>query len=97
MVSLAIEEVIPPDMERLATGAVSAGAGVDGEVEIAAKHELEVGGMEALVSTAAQHAKEGFTCVSVHNRWEVLAKTFGAGVRCSREEGFEFSFLVSPN
>jgi hypothetical protein len=49
MVSLAIEEVIPPDMERLATGTVSAGAGVDGEAEIVAKHELEVGGMEALV------------------------------------------------
>jgi hypothetical protein len=56
MVSLAIEEVIPPDMERLATGTVSVGAGVDGEVEIVAKRELEVGGMVALVSTAAQHA-----------------------------------------
>jgi hypothetical protein len=97
MVLLAIEEVIPPDIERLATGTVSVGAGVDGEAKIAAKHELEVGGMEALVSTAARHTKESFTCVSVHNRWEVLAKTFGAGVRCSREEGFEFSFLVSPN
>jgi hypothetical protein len=53
MVSLAIEEVIPPDIKRLATGAVSVGAGVDGEVKIAAKHESEVGGMEALVLTAA--------------------------------------------
>jgi hypothetical protein len=94
---LAVEEMIPPDIERLATGAVSAGAGVDGEVEIAANHELEVGGVEALVSTAARHTKDGFTCVSVHNRWEVLAKTFRAGVRCSREEGFELLFLVSPN
>jgi hypothetical protein len=67
MVLFAIEEVIPPDIKRLATGTVSAGAGVDGEAEIAAKHELEVGGMEALVSTAVQHTKEGFTCVSVHN------------------------------
>jgi hypothetical protein len=66
MVSLAIEEVIPPDIERLATGTVSAGAGVDGEAKIPAKHELEVGGMEALVLTAAQHTKESFTCVSVH-------------------------------
>jgi hypothetical protein len=74
------------------------GADVDGEVEIEASHELEVGGMEALVSTVTRHTKEGFTCVSVHNRrWEVLAKTFRAGVRCGREEGFEFSFLVSPN
>jgi hypothetical protein len=54
MVSSAIEEMIPPDIERLATGAVSAGAGVDyGEVDFVANHELEVGGIEALVSTAA--------------------------------------------
>jgi hypothetical protein len=53
MISLAIEEMIPPDIERLATGTVSAGAGVDGEAEIVANHELEVGGMEALVLTAA--------------------------------------------
>jgi hypothetical protein len=76
---------------------VSAGGGVDGEAEIAASHELEVGGMEALVLTAMRHTKEGFTCVWVHNQWEVLAETFRAGVRCSREDGFEFLFLVSPN
>jgi hypothetical protein len=83
--------MIPPDIERLATGALSAGAGVDGEAEIVASHELEVGGMEALVLTATRHTKESFTCVSVHNQWEVLAETFRAGVRCGREEGFEFS------
>jgi hypothetical protein len=65
MVSLAIEEMIPPDIKRLATGAVSAGAGVDGEVEIVTSHELEVGGMEALVSTVMRHTKEGFTCLCV--------------------------------
>jgi hypothetical protein len=97
VVSLAIEEMIPPNIERLATGTISTGTSVDGEAEIAANHELEVGGMEALVLTAMRHAKEGFACVLVHNQWEVLAKTFRAGVRHSREEGFEFSFLVSLN
>jgi hypothetical protein len=97
MVSLAIEEMISPNVERLATGTMSTGTGVDGEMEIMANHELEVDRMEALVLTMMRHAKEGFTCVSVHNRWEILAKTFRARVRCSRKEGFEFSFLVSMN
>jgi hypothetical protein len=42
MVSLAIEEMISPNVERLATGTMSTGTGVDGEMEIMANHELEV-------------------------------------------------------
>jgi hypothetical protein len=97
MVLLAIEEMIPPNIERLATGSISTRTSVDGDTDITANHELEVDGMEALVSTIMRLAQEGFMCVSVHNQWEVLVKTFRARVRCSRKEGFEFSFLVSMN
>jgi hypothetical protein len=38
MVSLAIEEMIPPNVERLATGTMGMRTGVEGEVEIAANH-----------------------------------------------------------
>jgi hypothetical protein len=48
------------------------------EEKILANHELEVDGTKVLVSTMTGHAKEGFTCVSIHNRWEMLAKTFRA-------------------
>ncbi len=48
------------------------------EEKILTNHELEVDGTKVLVSTMTGHAKEGFTCVSIHNRWEMLAKTFRA-------------------
>jgi hypothetical protein len=48
------------------------------EEKILANYELEVDGTKVLVSTMMGHAKEGFTCVSIHNRWEMLAKTFRA-------------------
>jgi hypothetical protein len=88
-IALTGEEVVSKFIQWLATSTSGSGSKVDGEAELAAKHQAKVCRWETLVMTAAGSTEKRFTGVPIKKHREVGANMIG-GIGRERSELLAF-------